>query len=60
MSKVINVADLRARLDEYPILQTLVDFVVDKMMLFPFDTRYAKMLEELNRISEPRTENVQK
>ena len=48
----IKVSDIRARLEGYPVLQQFTDFLVERMLSNPLDARYARLLQELNKISE--------
>lgn len=52
MTEPIKVSEIRARLEGYPGLQELVDFLSEKMMFMPFDARYAQLLKELNEVSK--------
>ena len=54
MTEPIKVSEIRARLEGCPALQEFVDFLSQKMLFMPFDTRYAQLLKELNKVTEAR------
>lgn len=54
MTEPIKVSEIRVRLEGCPALQELVDFLSEKMLFFPFDVRYGQLLNELNKITEPK------